>query len=706
MRTECEKMRVGELKKRWKLLAAAALLAAFAAGCGAPGSAVTAADEAGADAAAGTRTEAAAERETGQGADMPSHGQSSQAADGLADASETASPLDVVEDGMTPVYADELADGVYPVEVDSSSSMFKITECSLTVSDGQMEAVMTMGGKGYLKVFMGTGEEALKASEDEFIPYEENETGAHTFRVPVEALDMGIDCSAFSKNKEKWYDRILVFRSDSLPAGAFLSGGPVTAKELSLKDGSYTAEVIVEGGSGRASVQSPASIRVEDGKVWATIVWSSSNYDYMKVDGVKYDLLEGYESRSPEITVAGFDWKLPVSADTVAMSQPHEIGYTLTFDSESLTVGDAAAGEHAVSDQTRAVPADALGQNTGLSYADQFSIETREDGCSLITIRDEGKFLVVPENQPIPRGLSEDVTVLQRPLDHIYLAATSAMDLFAGLDGVGNITLSGTDVSGWYIGEARKAMERGKMKYAGKYSAPDYELILSDGCDLAIESTMIHHTPEVKEQLERLEIPVLVERSSYESHPLGRLEWVKLYGVLLGKEAEAEAIFEEQESRLRQIGSATEGEREDAPTVAFFYITSTGAANVRKPGDYVAKMIEMAGGAYVPGSSSEHENALSTMNMQMEAFYAAACDADYLIYNSTIDGELSSLKELFQKSPLLADFKAVREGHVWCTGRSMFQETMGVGDMILDIHRMLTEEDPDPDDFTYLYPLK
>ena len=699
-------MRIGELKKRWKLLAAAALLAAFAAGCGAPGSAVTAADEAGADAAAGTRTEAAAERETGQGADMPSHGQSSQAADGLADASETASPLDVVEDGMTPVYADELADGVYPVEVDSSSSMFKITECSLTVSDGQMEAVMTMGGKGYLKVFMGTGEEALKASEDEFIPYEENETGAHTFRVPVEALDMGIDCSAFSKNKEKWYDRILVFRSDSLPAGAFLSGGPVTAKELSLKDGSYTAEVIVEGGSGRASVQSPASIRVEDGKVWATIVWSSSNYDYMKVDGVKYDLLEGYETSAFEIPVAGFDWKLPVTADTVAMSQPHEIGYTLTFDSESLTVGDAAAGEHAVSDQTRAVPADALGQNTGLSYADQFSIETREDGCSLITIRDEGKFLVVPENQPIPRGLSEDVTVLQRPLDHIYLAATSAMDLFAGLDGVGNITLSGTDVSGWYIGEARKAMERGKMKYAGKYSAPDYELILSDGCDLAIESTMIHHTPEVKEQLERLEIPVLVERSSYESHPLGRLEWVKLYGVLLGKEAEAEAIFEEQESRLRQIGSATEGEREDAPTVAFFYITSTGAANVRKPGDYVAKMIEMAGGAYVPGSSSEHENALSTMNMQMEAFYAAACDADYLIYNSTIDGELSSLKELFQKSPLLADFKAVREGHVWCTGRSMFQETMGVGDMILDIHRMLTEEDPDPDDFTYLYPLK
>ena len=185
-------MRVGELKKRWKLLAAAALLAAFAAGCGAPGSAVTAADEAGADAAAGTRTEAAAEKETGQ------------YADGLAGDSETASPLDVVEDGMTPVYADELADGVYPVEVDSSSSMFQVTACALTVKDGAMRAVMTMKGTGYLTLYMGTGQEAAGAAEADYIPFVENADGTHSFEVPVKALDMGIDCSAFSKKKEKW----------------------------------------------------------------------------------------------------------------------------------------------------------------------------------------------------------------------------------------------------------------------------------------------------------------------------------------------------------------------------------------------------------------------------------------------------------------------------------------------------------------------
>ena len=156
-----------------------------------------------------------------------------------------------------------------------------------------------------------------------------------------------------------------------------------------------------------------------------------------------------------------------------------------------------------------------------LLYADQFSVDYYDNGCALITIKDSGSYLVVPAGKEPPKGLSDDITVIRQPLSHIYLAATSAMDSMRCLDGIGQITLSGTDASGWYIEEAKEAMEEGKMIYAGKYNAPDYELILSKSCDLAIESTMIHHAPEVKEQLEQLGIPVLVERSSYESHPLG-----------------------------------------------------------------------------------------------------------------------------------------------------------------------------------------
>ena len=337
-----------------------------------------------------------------------------------------------------------------------------------------------------------------------------------------------------------------------------------------------------------------------------------------------------------------------------------------------------------------------------LLYADQFSVDYYDNGCALITIKDSGSYLVVPAGKEPPKGLSDDITVIRQPLSHIYLAATSAMDSMRCLDGISQITLSGTDASGWYIEEAKAAMEEGKMIYAGKYNAPDYELILSKSCDLAIESTMIHHAPEVKEQLEQLGIPVLVERSSYESHPLGRMEWLKLYGVLTGREEQAEACFEKQMENLRPVLD----QDGTGKTVAFFYITSNGYVNVRKSGDYVAKMIELAGGTYVPGDLDGNGNGLSTMNMQMESFYAAAKEADYLIYNSTIDGGLESLDQLLDKSSVLADFKAVKQGNVWCTEKSMFQETMGLGDMILDIHRILTEEAPDQEEMAYMYRLR
>lgn len=325
-----------------------------------------------------------------------------------------------------------------------------------------------------------------------------------------------------------------------------------------------------------------------------------------------------------------------------------------------------------------------------LDYATQFTVDEYADGSRLVTIGGTDQYLVVPEGETAPAGLPEDVTVLQQPLDQIYLVATSAMDLFRSLDGLGSIRLAGTDADGWYIPEARQALEDGTILYAGKYNAPDYELILSEGCDLAVESTMIDHNPEVKEQLERLGVPVLVERSSYEANPLGRMEWIKLYGVLLGKEEEAEAAFDQAAAAAEVLA----GGQSTGKSVAFFYINSMGTVNVRKTGDYVAEMIRMAGGSYLPDQPAENDNALSTMNMDMESFYQAAREADVLIYNSTIGGELQTLDQLLDKSPLLADFKAVQTGNVWRTGKNMFQESMALGDMIGEIHRVLTEEDP------------
>lgn len=212
---------------------------------------------------------------------------------------------------------------------------------------------------------------------------------------------------------------------------------------------------------------------------------------------------------------------------------------------------------------------------------------------------------------------------------------------------------------------------------------------------------MIYHNPEVREQLERLGIPVLVERSSYESHPLGRMEWIKLYGVLTGKLEEAEAFFNGQLENLEPVLAQENTGR----TVAFFYITSNGAVSVRKGGDYIARAIDLAGGVYVFHDLAGEENALSTMNMQMEAFYQGARDADVLIYNSAIDADLTTIEQLVAKSAPLAEFKAVQSGDVWCTGKSMFQEALGVGDMILDINAVLTQENPPEEAMNYLHRL-
>ena len=334
-----------------------------------------------------------------------------------------------------------------------------------------------------------------------------------------------------------------------------------------------------------------------------------------------------------------------------------------------------------------------------LDYATQFTADCYEGGYTMLTLTESGEqFLVTPEDAAEVEGLPESVTVLRQPIRNIYLVSTSVMDLFLALDGLDSVTLSGTQAEGWYLDEARAAMEDGRIAYAGKYSAPDYETILASGCGLAIENTMIYHTPEVKEQLEKFGIPVLVERSSYETNPLARMEWVKLYGILLGKQQEAEQLFDTQVQRVAPL----ENQQPTGKTVAFFSITSNNLVTVRKGSDYVARMIEMAGGSYVFADLTDNGNNLATINLSLEDFYAGAKDADVLLYNSTIEGSIASTEQLVEKCPLLAQFKAVQNGNVWCTAQSLFQQSMELPDLILDMNRVFTEGTPADSELTFL----
>ncbi len=338
-----------------------------------------------------------------------------------------------------------------------------------------------------------------------------------------------------------------------------------------------------------------------------------------------------------------------------------------------------------------------------LTYADQFTIDYYGEDYEVLTIEGTGTYLIVEEDAECPKQVPDDVIVLQKPFEHIYMAATSAMDFYRAIGQLSEVEMTSTGYEKWSIPEVWDAMDAEEMFYIGKYSAPDFEAMLECECDLAVESTMIYHTPEVKEKIEQLGIPVLVEHSSYESHPLGRLEWIKVYGMLMDCEEEAASIYDEA---LLQVQAAVDSltEVEDAPTVAFFYIAGDGTAVIRKPGDYVTKMIELMGGTYAFADVvPEEENALSTMKLQMEQFYDLAQSADILIYNSSITGELRSVEDLIALNGVFGDFDAVSEGRVYCTEADMFQSTTAVGQIMLDFYHVISD---DEEELTYLYQLK
>lgn len=495
-----------------------------------------------------------------------------------------------------------------------------------------------------------------------------------------------------------------------------------------FQDGTYQMEVELFGGSGRASVTSPAKVEIKDGKAVATLEWSSPNYDYMVVDGEKYLPVNTEGNSVFQIPVEAFDQDIAVIADTVAMSTPHEIEYTLNFhagengqnaakadtteqeDADGAEKGQQTAAVGGNPAKTAAAPL-TYDHSMELSYAENFAVDYYEGGYKLLTTRLNGdRILIVPKHQQAPEdaealvspsaeGEPGKLIVLQEPVKNLYLVASSVMDMFAQLDSMDAISMCGLKEEDWYIPAAKQAMKDGTLLYAGKYSQPDYELLLSQNCSMAIENSMIYHTPEVMEKLEEFGIPTLVEYSSYEEHPLGRVEWVRFFGALLDQEEKADQLFERQKEALKRV----EAEESTGKTVAFFYITSNGLVQVRQSTDYIPKMIELAGGKYVFENLGDPDSRRSTVNLQLEDFYDGAQDADFLVYNTTIDRQVQTLEDLLKKCSLLKDFKAVKNHQVWCTTEDMYQQSMSAGNLIEDFHRMLTGDDKET---RYLYRLK
>lgn len=289
--------------------------------------------------------------------------------------SEDAASAEMEKYGMLPIYGRDVSDGVYPIEVKTISSLFRNAEAELIVENGEMQAVFALKEEEYLYLYMGTEKEAAAADESKYIAYTESKDGKYAYEIPIEALDKRLNCAAFSKEEKKWYDCTFLLDASALPENALLvelpdydmieaaldawensgrqettessedSDGseisqnpePVEPVSINMKDGEYAIEADIEGGSGKASISSPMILTVRDGKAYATLIWSSSNYDYMIVGTEKYlnESEEGVNS-SFEIPIACMDEGMPVIADTTAMGTPHEVSYTLTFYSDSI----------------------------------------------------------------------------------------------------------------------------------------------------------------------------------------------------------------------------------------------------------------------------------------------------------------------------------------------------------------------------------
>lgn len=456
-----------------------------------------------------------------------------------------------------------------------------------------------------------------------------------------------------------------------------------------LKDGEYELYVSLSGGSGKATVTSPTKAYVSKGDITVTIEWSSPNYDYMIVDGNKYLPVNTSGNSVFEIPLEKLESDINVVADTVAMSKPHEVEYELLF---SLTDQNEIEADcnNTEKENTINVPDDikewiskhTISGKMERKYAEKFGVCYYDNKYCILTINGTDYYLLASDEESVPSDLPDSIAIINVPIDNVYVVSSASYNYFSSLGDLSCITF--TSLKNDEIDDERlkDKLNDGTTKYAGKYSAPDYELLLSNGCNLVVENTMILHSMDVLNQFDKLNINTLIDYSSYESTPFGRMEWIKLYGLLTGNEKAANEIFVNKEKDLLNKYENTDKK------VAYFYVTNNGGVVIRRNQDYIAKLIDIAGGKYLFSDMSDYSGTGQT-TIQKEAFLEAAVDCDYLIYNSTIGGKINSVEELISLCSVIKNTKAYKDGNIYCTDKNMYLKVMELPEIAKDINDAL-----------------
>ena len=545
--------------------------------------------------------------------------------------------------GMTK--AVEAEDGTYKANVTSSSSMFKVTDCVLTSKNGKMTAKVTLSGTGYDYLYAGTSAKAAADSANWVKFVEEN--GKYTYIIPVDALDAEIPVAAHSKKNNKWYDRTLVFSSTGVkkpgsngPANgnngntnqgnstsqntnfgtgttsggtgtnqtpdkeskyeADLNGGTARVNSATtLADGVYTPDKFSwSGGTGKVSI-SCTKITVTGGQAYATIVFSSGSYGYVKANGNTY---------YPTATGSTSTFVIPVELNknntiigmTTKMSTAHEISYSIFIYLSAAAKADGTT----VSGETN-LSADTLDEKApeimGLSYQSETKVEhakyfkiyhydqgitlleidqrkdedtketktkdTKEDTDSGLTPAQEEKlalykakivrYLIVPEDAEIPAGLDKEMIVIQKPKKSAYVGSEEVLKILDKLNATDQITSVGVKQKNCKVEGIAKAMKAKKIIYAGTYKKPENKKLMKSKCDLAILSNKIlpdeknekkmsvedqqKRYEELAEKFVLLDIPMIVDRSADEEKDDAKEEWSKVYEAIFAQTDSADS---------------------------------------------------------------------------------------------------------------------------------------------------------------------
>ena len=338
-----------------------------------------------------------------------------------------------------------------------------------------------------------------------------------------------------------------------------------------------------------------------------------------------------------------------------------------------------------------------------LEYANNFAVDFYKGGYIIFKdVENEQDYLIIPENKSVPKEIPEEIKILYAPINNLYVDSSAMVSLLSSFDGgLDSLKLVTNEKDNWYLENVANAMESGKIKYAGKYNSPDYEMLLENNVQLCICTTMIYSNPDVSEKFNELGIPYLVENSTKENHPLARMEWMKLMGIISGKEESAANTFNRQKEIIESISSQASDMSDADIKVAVFYYTNDGSkVYLRNSEDYIAKMLRLAGGVYIAEDLQLGES--GTTAMTLEEFFKIVSEADYIFYMNYY-AKFTTLDEFISFNEINKELKAVQNKKVWYTSPDFSQKANALGDIISDMNKILmSDENIDTDYLIYM----